>query len=50
MEPNATAIDSAVYHDVFSTSAMRKTWVGRHTHSALFNADKAPSLTQGQLK
>ncbi len=50
MESNATAIDSAVYRDVFSTSAMRKVWSDDTRIQRYLDAEKALSITQGQLK
>ena len=50
METNATAIDSIIYRDVFSTSAMREVWSDETRIQRYLDAEKALSLTQGRLE
>ena len=47
--PNATVIDSHVYRDVFSTSAMRAVWSDHARIQAYLDVEKALSLTQARL-
>ncbi len=48
-KPNATSIDSHVYRDVFSTSAMRAVWSDQARIQAYLDVEKALSLTQARL-
>ena len=48
-QPNATAIDSHIYRDVFSTSAMRAVWSDQARIQAYLDVEKALSLTQARL-
>ena len=48
-ETNATVIDSRVYRDVFSTSAMRKVWCDSERIQRYLDIERALSLTQGRL-
>ena len=48
-QPNATAIDSHVYRDVFSTSAMRAVWSDQARIQAYLDVEKALSLVQARL-
>ncbi len=49
MYPNATAIDSLIYGDIFSTSAMREVWSDRSRIQRYLDVERALSLTQGKL-
>lgn len=46
---NATAIDSHVYRDVFSTSAMRKVWSDASRIQHYLNVERALALSQGRI-
>ena len=48
-QPNATSIDSSVYRDVFSTSAMRAVWSDQARIQAYLDVEKALSVTQARL-
>ncbi len=48
MSANATAIDSEIYRDVFSTSAMREVWSDRSRIQRYLDVEKALALTQGR--
>ena len=48
-QPNATAIDSHVYRDVLSTSAMRAVWSDQARIQAYLNVERALALTQARL-
>ncbi len=50
MEPNATTIDSIIYRDIFSTSAMREVWSDQTRIQRYLDAEKALSVAQGRLK
>ena len=47
--PNATAIDSDVYSDIFGTSAMREVWSDRSRIQYYLDFEKALALTQAYL-
>lgn len=49
MEPNATAIDSKVYGDVFSTQAMREVWSDTARVQRYLDVERALSVVQGRL-
>ncbi len=49
MEPNATAIDSTIYRDIFSTDAMRRVWTDQTRIQRYLDVEKALSVTQGRL-
>jgi 3-carboxy-cis,cis-muconate cycloisomerase len=49
MNPNATAIDSEIYRDIYSTGAMREIWSERTRIQRYLDVEKALSLTQGKL-
>ena len=49
MHPNATAIDSDIYSDIFSTSAMREVWSDRSRIQYYLDFEKALALTQANL-
>ncbi len=49
MEPNATAIDSTIYRDIFSTDAMRRVWSDQTRIQRYLDVEKALSVTQGRL-
>ncbi len=49
MEPNATAIDSTIYRDIFSTDAMRRVWSDQTRIQRYLDVEKALSVTQGKL-
>jgi 3-carboxy-cis,cis-muconate cycloisomerase len=49
MNPNATAIDSEIYRDIYSTGAMREVWSDRNRIQRYLDVEKALSLTQGKL-
>jgi 3-carboxy-cis,cis-muconate cycloisomerase len=47
--PNATVIDSDVYSDIFSTSAMRDVWSDRSRVQYYLDFEKALAITQAYL-
>jgi 3-carboxy-cis,cis-muconate cycloisomerase len=47
--PNATVIDSNVYSDIFSTSAMRDVWSDRSRVQHYLDFEKALAITQASL-
>jgi len=47
--PNATVIDSDVYSDIFSTSAMRDVWSDRSRVQYYLDFEKALAITQSYL-
>jgi adenylosuccinate lyase len=47
--PNATVIDSDVYSDIFSTSAMRDVWSDRSRVQYYLDFEKAVAITQAYL-
>jgi 3-carboxy-cis,cis-muconate cycloisomerase len=47
--PNATVIDSEVYSDIFSTSAMRDVWSDRSRVQYYLDFEKALAITQAYL-
>jgi len=47
--PNATAIDSDVYSDIFGTSAMREVWSDRSRIQYYLDFEKALAVTQAYL-
>jgi 3-carboxy-cis,cis-muconate cycloisomerase len=47
--PNATVIDSDVYGDIFSTSAMREVWSDRSRVQYYLDFEKALAITQAYL-
>jgi 3-carboxy-cis,cis-muconate cycloisomerase len=47
--PNATVIDSDVYRDIFSTSAMRDVWSDRSRVQYYLDFEKALAITQAYL-
>ena len=49
MEPNATAIDSAIYRDIFSTDAMRQVWSDQTRIQRYLDVEKALAVAQGKL-
>jgi 3-carboxy-cis,cis-muconate cycloisomerase len=49
MHPNATAIDSDVYSEIFATSAMREVWSDRSRIQYYLDFEKALALTQAHL-
>jgi len=49
MYSNATSIDSDIYRDIFSTSAMREIWSDQYRIQSYLDVEKALSLTQGEL-
>ena len=49
MESNATAIDSTIYRDIFSTDAMRRVWSDQTRIQRYLDVEKALSVTQGRL-
>src|ERR1700721_4593890 len=49
VHPNATAIDSDVYSDIFSTSAMREVWSDRSRVQYYLDFEKALAITQAYL-
>ncbi len=49
MEPNATAIDSMIYRDMFSTDAMRQVWSDQTRIQRYLDVEKALSVSQGKL-
>lgn len=49
MESNATAIDSAIYRDMFSTDAMRQVWSDSTRIQRYLDVEKALSVAQGKL-
>ena len=48
-QSNATTIDSHIYRDVFSTSAMRAVWSDQARIQAYLDVEKALSLSQARL-
>lgn len=50
MYPNATAIDSHIYRNIFSTDAMRQVWSDEARIQRYLDVEKALALTQAQLK
>jgi adenylosuccinate lyase len=49
VHPNATAIDSDIYSDIFSTSAMREVWSDRSRIQYYLDFEKALALSQANL-
>lgn len=49
MHSNATAIDSKIYREMFSTSAMREVWSDRSRIQYYLDVEKALALTQADL-
>ncbi len=49
MYANSTAIDSEIYRDVFSTSAMRAIWSDQSRIQCYLDIEKALSLVQSRL-
>jgi 3-carboxy-cis,cis-muconate cycloisomerase len=49
VHPNATAIDSDIYSDIFSTSAMREVWSDRSRIQYYLEFEKALALSQANL-
>ncbi len=49
MNGNATAIDSVIYSDIFSTSAMRAVWSDTTRIQTYLDFEKALALVQGRL-
>ena len=49
MEPNATAIDSVIYRDIFSTEAMRQVWSDQTRIQRYLDVEKALSLSQANV-
>src|ERR1700731_3937278 len=49
IHPNATAIDSDVYSEIFATSAMREVWSDRSRIQCYLDFEKALALTQAHL-
>jgi adenylosuccinate lyase len=49
VHPNATAIDSVIYSDIFSTRAMREVWSDRSRIQYYLDFEKALALTQTQI-
>lgn len=49
MEPNATAIDSSIYRDIFSTDAMRQVWSDRTRIQRYLDVEKSLAVAQGKL-
>ncbi len=49
MYPNATAVDSQIYGDIFSTGAMREVWSDHTRIQHYLDVERALSLTQGKL-
>ncbi len=49
MEPNATAIDSTIYRDIFSTDAMRQVWSDQARIQRYLDVEKALAVAQGKL-
>ena len=47
--PNATVIDSVIYRDIFSTSAMREVWSDETRIQRYLDFEKALALVQGRL-
>ena len=47
--PNATAIDSDIYCDIFGTSAMREVWSDRWRIRYYLEFEKALAVTQAHL-
>ena len=47
--PNATAIDSDIYSEIFSTSAMREVWSDQSRIQYYLDFEKALALTQAHL-
>jgi hypothetical protein len=42
MQLNATVIDSSIYHDIFSTTAMRAVWSDQARIQRYLDVEKAP--------
>jgi adenylosuccinate lyase len=49
MQFNATVIDSSIYHDIFSTTAMRAVWSDQARVQRYLDVEKALSLVKGRL-
>jgi len=49
MYSTATAIDSEIYRDIFSTNAMREVWSDQSRIQRYLDFEKALSVTQGRL-
>ena len=49
MQLNATVIDSSIYHDIFSTTAVRAVWSDQARVQRYLDVEKALSLVEGRL-
>jgi 3-carboxy-cis,cis-muconate cycloisomerase len=49
MQLNATVIDSSIYHDIFSITAMRAVWSDQAPVQRYLDVEKALSLVEGRL-
>jgi 3-carboxy-cis,cis-muconate cycloisomerase len=49
MQLNGTVIDSSIYHDIFSTSAMRAVWSDQARIQRYLDVEKALSVVEARL-
>src|ERR1700721_3987555 len=49
MQLNATVIDSSIYHDIFSTTAMRAVWSDQARIQRYLDVEKALSVVEARL-